>query len=455
MCASFLRRTVIVFFMLAVHLALPSVSAADEVLDWNTIAVRAMQTNTATPPASNAVPAALQPRLLSIVHMAIFDAVNGIDRRFGPIRAHHRAPRGASRSAAAVWAAYTVLNTMFPAQGVALFADLTASLVAIPGDPDSIQAGRNWGTGVAMEILASRSADGFDPSPSAYVGSMAVGKWRPTPRPNPTPGGPELAGLNGQFPWLGQMEPFVIRSPLKFRSEGPPRLSSREYARDLNEVKSVGELGSLTRNDDQTQSARFWSGSASAIWNRAAATAARRRHLTLLENARLFALLNIATADAIISCWDAKYHFELWRPITAIRLADTDGNSETVAKTDWTPLIVTPPYPEYDSGHQSISGSAQQILTAFFGKRMRVESYSEVFGTGVVRTWRNFAAAADEAFMARIWAGIHFRFAMEDTRRRAEKIANYVLKNGIRRRGDDDHDDDDDDDDDDDEDDDD
>jgi hypothetical protein len=154
--------------------------------------------------------------------------------------------------------------------------------------------------------------------------------------------------------------------------------------------------------------------------------------LTLSDNARLFALLNVAITDAVISCWDAKYFFEFWRPITAIRLADTDGNPDTIPLPTWTPFLATPNYPEYDSGQQSNSGTAAYVLTAYFGSEMPVEGFSEGL-PGVTRSFANFTAAADEAFMARIWAGIHFRTAMLDTRARGNKIAAYVLAHAAQR----------------------
>jgi hypothetical protein len=223
--------------------------------------------------------------------------------------------------------------------------------------------------------------------------------------------------------------PFVIPTFSSFRSPGPPSLTSLEYAADVNEVKSVGAASSA-RTADQTESARFWAGTAATLWNRAAAAAATRNHTTLSENARLFALLNAATADAVIACWDNKFFFSFWRPITAIRLADTDGNPLTDAQADWTPLVTTPPYPEYDSGHQSISGVSQAVLTAFFGPQP-MEGFSESL-PGVTRRWSTFEAAADDAFMSRIWAGIHYRFAMRDARARAERIAEYVLENAAQ-----------------------
>jgi hypothetical protein len=408
---------VIVF---GLSVALPSVGAADEVFDWNAVTLRAIRVA--------AAPGPVQGRLAAIVHVSMFDAFNGVERRFTPIHVEAEAPKGASGRAAVVYAAYTALAGLFPAQDFA--ADLEASLAAIANDAasensESIALGRAWGEQVANEILEWRATDGLNPPGPPYLGSLEVGKWRPTPRPGANPGDPELPGLPGSFPTLAHTEPFVIPSPSSFRPVGPPTLTSAEYAADVNEVKLVGERVSAARTADQTESARFWAGTALSFWNRAAVTASLERHLTLSENARLFALLNVAVADAVIGAWDSKYYFELWRPITAIRLASTDGNDATIEQSDWTPLIVTPPYPEYYSGHQSNSGPAQAILTAYFGN-MPVEGFSEGL-PGVTRSWPSFAAAADEALLARIWSGIHFRFAMFDTRVLAEQITEYVL----------------------------
>ena len=253
------------------------------------------------------------------------------------------APRGASARAAVVYAAYTALTALFPSQSFT--ADLEASLAGIADNSaiensTSIARGAAWGQQVAQDILQWRSTDGLDTSPSTYTGSTEVGKWRPTPRP--APGGGELPGLNGSFPSLGTTTPFAIPSPSSFRSTlGPPALTSAQYAADFLEVKRVGEATSSTRTADQTESARFWAGTAIGLWNRAAAAAADARHNTLSDNARLFAVLNVAIADALISCWDAKSHFMFWRPITAIRLANTDGNDATDVQATWTPLITT------------------------------------------------------------------------------------------------------------------
>ena len=406
----------------------PGRARADEVTDWNAVLQRAIVT------AATAGP--IQGRVAAIVHVAMFDAYNGVERRYTPIHVTLEAPRGASARAAVAYAAYTTLAALFPTQSFT--ADLEASLAGIADNSaiensTSIARGAAWGTQVAQDILQWRSTDGLDLSPSTYAGNNGLGQWRPTPRPNPN-GGAELAGLNMLVPSLATTTPFAIPSPSSFRSPGPPALTSAQYAADFMEVKRLGEATSATRTDDQTQIARFWAGTALTFWNRAAKDAADARHNTLSENARLFALLNVAVADALISCWDNKVHFNFWRPITAIRLANTDGNDATDVQATWVPLITTPAYPDYDSGHQSVSGSAQAILTAFFGS-MPVQGTSEGLA-GVVRSWPSFAAAADEAFMARIYSGIHFRTAMRDTRARAERIAAYVLEHvAVRGNG--------------------
>ena len=415
-----LRRRIHAFVIASVlAVALPATARADEVLDWNAILLRAVRT-AGTPPPVNI-------RLMAIVHAAMFDALNGIEHRYTPIHVDEAAPAGASRRAAVVQAAYTALAGIYPAQAAAFAQDLEASLSGIASDAavehsDPIERGRAWGTHVAEAILAWRATDGFDPSPSTYTGSTAVGKWRPTP--------PAFA--NGMAPSLGRTTPFVIPTPSSFRPGGPPSLTSLEYAQDFNEVKAIGSATSLVRTAEQTTIARFWGATAPTFWNRAAVNAAIAQHTTLSQNARLFALLNMAMADAGISTWEAKYLFELWRPMTAIRQASLDGNSLTEEQADWTSLLANPPYPEYTSGHATVSGAAQRVLTAFFGNSLPVEGWSEAFGNSYVRTWPNFATAADEAYESRIYGGIHFRFAMRDGREKGRAIGDYVMANAAQ-----------------------
>jgi hypothetical protein len=422
MTALLFRRTIALFVVLGLGSISVSFtradSTSDEVLDWNAVLRVAIVSPLNVPP----VPAPLQFRLAAIVHTAMFDAFNGVGRRYTPIHVSAEAPAGASRRAAVVQAAYTTLLALLPASSALYDAQLEASLAAIAAVPaaensESIERGRAWGLQVANEILAWRAADGFAPPDPPYFGSNAPGKWRPTPP----------AFLPGLAPSLGHTLPFVIPSPSSFLPAGPPSLTSAEYAADVNEVKAVGELTGAVRTADQTEAAFFWAGTAMTLWNRVAASAAVERHTTLSENARLFALLNVAMADGSISCWNTKYDYEFWRPITAIRLASTDGNPDTAEQADWTPLIVTPPFPEYTSAHSSISGAAQAVLTSFFGDQLPVEGTSEGL-PGVVRTWPNFSAVADEANLARIWGGIHFRTAVVDGRAVGDAVGLYVVE---------------------------
>ena len=441
------HRSVLVLALVGVlHFVVPATSSAeDEVLFWNAVAVRAMQVNTpagpgGVPAAVPPVAGALQPRVLAIVHVAMFDALNGIERRYEPVHVGADAPRGASARAAVVQAAYAALVGLFPRQAELgnFEADLETSLAGIGPDDalensESIQRGRAWGASVAAQILAWAATDRVFPL-TTYPGkpSPGPGDWRPTPRPNPTPPPAELAGLPGQFLSLASGRPFVLPDPpIAFRPVGPVALTSAVYTQDFNDIKADGARVSATRTADQTQSALFWAGAAASVWNRLAASAARQRNTTLSQNARLFAILNMAAHDALIVAWEAKYHFDFWRPITAIRLADTDGNPNTAPQADWVSLVVNPAYPDYYSGHQSISGSAAAILTAYFGDSMPVESTSEGL-PGVTRSWANFAAAGHDAMMARVWGGIHFLFTMTDTRDNAAAIGLYVLEHAAQ-----------------------
>lgn len=407
---------VALFTLTLVVAALPA--RADEVLDWNQIACRAVTTAPATAPP-------LAARILAMTHAAIFDAYNGIERRFSAVHVDDAAPdRGASRRAAVVQAAYAVLLAEYPGQAAALNADRAASLAVIGGsDLDSsvsIARGLAWGQYVAERIRTWRSTDGVFPLVTD-PGSLGVGEWRPTP-PAFAPG----FGIT-----LGQAETWVIPSTSTFRSPGPPLLTSAEYAADVDEVQRVGRAVTMERTADQTEAARFWAGTAPTFWNRAAVAAARSRNTSLSQNARLFALLNIAVADSNLTTFESKYYFRLWRPIHAITLADTDDNPLTVKEDGWTSFLASPAYPEYTSGHQSISGAAAAVLTAFFGAAMPVTGTSEGL-PGVTRSWPSFEAAADEASMARIWAGIHFRSAMRDTREMARQVAAYVMEHAAQ-----------------------
>ena len=388
---------------------------ADVVTEWNQKAQQALLTANTSPIASS--------RALAIVQVAVFDAVNGIERRYTPIHVDFDAPPGASRRAAAVQAAYATLVKLFPLQKANLDAAREASLASIASeeaaeDSQSIARGIEWGQQVADDILLWRSTDGLTPAPLPFLGGMGVGQWRPTP-----PG-----FLPGAGPQFAHMTTWALNSPSQFRPSGPPALTSDQYAADFNEVKEIGSVNSSTRTADQTQIAVFWNGNTPASWNRIAASVAAERHTTLSENARLLALVNVAMADAVISCWDAKYTYVFWRPITAIRLANTDGNPATVEDAGWTSLLVTPNFPEYTSGHATVSPAAAVVLGTYFGNDAEFTLTSETL-PGVVRTYNSFAQATDEAFEARIYGGIHFRSACRDGRALGTQVGSFVVAN--------------------------
>lgn len=330
---------------------------ADEVTDWNRIMLDALL----GPPV---VAAPLAQRAAAIVQASVFDAVNGIERRYTPIHIMPAAPAGASQRAAAVQAAYANLVHLFPSQSATFAQKRALSLLGVASGPaaehsESIGRGIEWGQTVADAIWAWRSTDGFSNVPPPFLGGIAPGVWRPTP--------PALAP--GLAPQMATMTPWAIASPSQFRPGGPPSLTSAQYAADFNETKSMGSVSSSSRTADQTLYALFsQSGSPTDLWDPVATSLGAQRHLNLSENARLLVLLNMALADGIIGCWDAKYHYVFWRPITAIRLADTDGNPDTAVDLNWTPLITTPTFPEYASAHSCVSSAGVRILSDYFGE---------------------------------------------------------------------------------------
>jgi vanadium-dependent haloperoxidase-like protein len=401
--------------IVALAVVICSSAKADVITEWNENAQQAMLTANTSPIAAS--------RVMAIVQVAVFDAVNGIERRYSPVHVDFNAPPGASRRAAAIQAAYATLVQLFPAQAATLAAKREASLAAIASadaaeGSESIARGIEWGQFVASDILLWRSTDGFTPAPPPFLGGLAVGQWRPTPPAF-------LSGAGVQFSY---MTPWAIDSPSQFRPAGPPSLTSDQYAADVNEVKELGSITSATRTADQTQIAVFWNGNTPAAWNRIATSLADQHHLTLSENARLLALVNIAMADAVIACWEAKYTYVFWRPITAIRLASTDGNPNTVEDPGWTPLLVTPAHPDYPSGHATVSPSAATVLTGYFGNEVQFTLSSETT-PGVVRSYSSLTEAVDEAFMARIYGGIHFRSACRDGRATGTQVGSLVMTN--------------------------
>ncbi len=371
-----------------------STALADEVFDWNQTLFRAGLVAGTTP--------VVMTRMAAIVQAAVFDAVNGIDRRYEPIHVPPAGPAGASREAAAAQAAYATLVQLYPAQKTMFDARLAVSLasLAVHTPSASLASGVAWGQTVANAILAWRGGDGFTPAPPPFVGAAVVGTWRPTP--------PAFAP--GAAPQFAYMTPWVIAAPSAFRPAGPPPLTSARYAMDFNETKNEGSVLSTTRTTDETVSSWFWnSGTAAFIWNDLALSLMKEpdendrgplRHNTVLKEARLLALLNVAMADAAIGCWEAKYTYVFWRPVTAIPEAAADGNAATDADATWAPLFATPAHPEYPSGHSCVSAAAGTVLADAFGERTHFTVQSDAM-PGIVRSFRSFSSALTEVANAR------------------------------------------------------
>jgi membrane-associated phospholipid phosphatase len=374
----------------------------DVVVAWNAAALGAIRINNTPPPVAA--------RDLAILQLAVDEAV---------VVAQRNSPAVVSPEAAVAGAADRVLDQLFPAQAAGFDAMLAGSLAGGTGTPAQA-AGVALGRSAADVILASRSNDGSNAT-VPYTPSTATGLWRPTP-PGFAP------ALLPQWPGV---TPFVLRSGSQFRPPVPPALTSRAYAASLSQVERLGRANSTARTPDQTQIANFWAdGTGTATppghWNEIAEAVASSRHLCLARTAQLFAVLDAALADAGIACWDAKFAYNFWRPITAIQLADTDGNPRTVADPSWTPLLATPPFPTYVSGHSTFSAAAATVLSAFFGPNTHFRIGSDAM-PGVTRTFRSFDEAAAEAGMSRIYGGIHYSFDNTAGQALGRAVGRYVL----------------------------
>jgi PAP2 superfamily len=401
-------------------LALSGPAHANEVTDWEQVLFQAAL-SAQTSPLNMA-------RFSAIYNSAVFDAVNGIERRFTPIYVQPKGPRSASVRAAATMAAYTILVKLYPSQRATFDSRLVDSFAAIGGGPTAetqaaIARGMAWGQNAADQIWDWRSNDGFTANLPPFLGGTNAGQWRPTP-PAFAPG----VGTN-----FVAMSPWVLKSPSQFRPYGPPPMGSVQYANDFNEAKIMGSASSSVRSTDQTVFSQFWNASTGPyFWNQIAVGLILSRNLSVPESARLLALMNLAMGDAIITCFEAKYHFSFWRPVTAIPAAADDGNSSTDADSTWLPLITTPAFPEYPSAHSTVSSAAATVLADYFGDNTSFSVKSDVLTDVPARAFPSFTAALAEIKNARIFGGIHFRTACDDGQALGIQVGNYILEHAIR-----------------------
>jgi hypothetical protein len=384
------------------------------VLDWN----QALLSIVNTP---GAQPATIQPtRNFAILHAAIYDAVNSIDRSHEPYLITVRASRTASETAAADAAAHTALVGLYPAQQSVLDADYAAELAKVP-DGTAKDQGVRVGVQVAHDLLAIRADDGSNVTPPPFVPGTNPGDYRPTPPNFPTP----------VFTTWGQVTPFVLESGNQFRPAAPPALTSPEYATALNEVQSLGSATSTTRTADQTVIGKFWAPPIQNFWNQIAQTVAAGHHSDLPTTARLFAALNLSFADSAIAFYDAKYTYRLWRPVTAIRLADSAGNPQTIADPNWIPLAGnTPADPSYPGAHSTISAAAADVLESFYGNNQQFSVTSPAL-PGITRSFQSFSGAVGEAGLSRIYAGVHTRIDHQAGLKLGNDVADFVLHNAL------------------------
>jgi hypothetical protein len=381
-----------------------ALAPADEVLNWNAIAQ--ITTLPSAPPMAS--------RNLAITQLSVFDAVNSIVRRYSPYAVHPRAPKGASPVAAAVAAAHYALLRLYPTAQASLDASFATSLAAIP-DGKSETDGVAVGESVAEQVLALRATDGSD-KVVPYTPGSTPGAWIPTPPAFAPPVGPG---------W-GEVTPFFLDRGNQFRPAPPPALTSAKYTEAFEETKLLGSAVAA-RTQEQIDVPKFWAVSGTQGWNLIARQLVVANGVHLAKSARILALLNMVGADAVIACWDTKYSYNLWRPITAIRAADTDGNPATDVDAAWSPFVVTPPFPEYVSGHATYAGAAKHILKKFFGDKANISLTSPAL-PGVTRSYDSLTQIADEIDNARVWGGIHFRFSQKLGRSLGEDVARFVMK---------------------------
>jgi len=418
------QRALVALVMYGVALcaaAKPQKATLEAVLEWNAVATDAMMAQAVARPPG--VPPYRESRIYAIAFVAMHDTLNAIQRRYQPYACDAFEP-GASPVAAVATAAHDVLMTAFPAQAARFEAAYAATL---EDEPDSVRAGAGIALGrlCAAALLATRADDGADRAQVPYAPGGQPGDYRPTP-PFDDPGNPQY-GFVGDPLW-GGVRPFALASAAQFRSPAPYALGSAAYAADLNEVKLRGAAAGSNRTADESEIALFWRESSPLGWNRIARTLALARDFDAWELARTLALLQVAEADAYLASLETKYHYNFWRPVTAIRLAGTDGNAGTAPDPAWISFHpVTPPIPDYNSAHSAAGGAARAVLSRVFGRDDLEFSQTSTSLPGAVRSYASLTEAADENGLSRILVGYHFRLAVDAGRAQGESVGNWVV----------------------------
>lgn len=413
-----MKRTLMTRVLAVAALVLsPAIATADVVLDWNRIML-------ATVAGQNPF---AQARFAAITQLAVFEAVNACTHEYEPYLGTVYAPFGASAEAAAVTAAHGVLKNYFPAAAASLDAARAQSLAAIP-DGQAKWNGIAVGEDAAAAMIAARANDGAAPPETFLPDTTDPGVWQPTP---------PAFGPGTLLHWRN-LTLFGLNSNDQFRSDPPPSLTSRRYAKDYREVMTVGSVDSSSRPQDRTDVARFFAAASAAYaWNTAVQQVSAVLGGSLSQNARAFALINMAISDGLVSSMETKYHYPFWRPVTAIRAGDLDGNPHTDSDTAWTPLITTPSFPSYPSAHASASYAARRVAELLFDSRGCAFTLTHPAVPGLTLNYTSFRELTEDIDDARVYGGIHFRFDQQAGGRQGRRVGRYIYKHHLRpvRRG--------------------
>lgn len=387
---------------------LTGLATADVIADWNEKAVSAGYTARVNP--------SLSSRTIAMVHIAMFEAINSIEFRYTPYRTRFSTEPNASLEAAAACAAHYVLVRAYPEQTKEFDKALEASLTTVPDGSPKTEAMR-LGEKAARAILDERRADGAD-ARDVYRPFTAAGKYVPTTLPS----------MSG---W-GIVRPFALRLASQFRPAPPYALTSSQWARDYNEVKKMGAKIGSARTAEQTEIARFWELVGPATYNPVARQLSTAKNLDLVDNARMFALFSIAAADAGVAIFEAKYKYNFWRPLTAIRNGDLDGNNATERDPAWEPFITTPMHPEYPCAHCTFQSTAASVLREFFGSDAATFRLTSTTAPGATRSFKKLSDYVAEVVSARIYDGVHYRTSGKVGAAMGRKIGQYTVENYLK-----------------------